>query len=190
MARNVAMLVGSLRKDSYTRKIGNNLIDLAPDSLHIEMIEIGALPLYNQDLDTSPPSEWVAFRDRIRPQDGVLIATPEYNRSIPGGLKNAIDVGSRPFGLSVFTGKPCAIVSCSPGQIGGFGANHHLRQSCVFLDMPVMEQPETYVSHVDKALDENGKVNERAREFLSNFMAAYAAWVERIAGTERKRSAA
>jgi len=140
MARNVALIVGSLRKESFTRKIGNGLIEVAPSSLHIETVEIGNLPLYNQDLDPdAPPREWVAFRDRIRPVDGVVFATPEYNRSIPGVLKNAVDVGSRPYGKSVWAKKPCAIISVSPGAMGGFGANHHLRQCCVFLDMPAMQ---------------------------------------------------
>jgi len=190
MARNIAMLVGSLRKDSFTRKVANALIAVAPPSLQIEAVAIGTLPLYNQDLDSHPPPEWLAFRDRIRPVDGVLFATPEYNRSIPGGLKNAIDVGSRPYGKSVFTHKPCAIISVSPGQIGGFGANHHLRQSCVFLDMPVMQQPEVYISHVDKLLDESGKVVEKTGELLKQFITAYATWVEQAATAEKKRSAA
>jgi len=190
MARNVALIVGSLRKDSFTRKIGRALIELAPDSLHIEQIEIGALPLYNQDLETSPPREWVAFRDRVRPMNAVLFATPEYNRSIPAPLKNAVDVGSRPFGKSVYRAKPCAIASCSPGQYGGFGANHHLRQSCVFLDMPVMQQPELYLAHVDKLLDENGKVIESSRGHLEKFMNAFACWIDVFALSDKQRSAA
>ncbi|HEX5063246.1 MAG TPA: NAD(P)H-dependent oxidoreductase [Kofleriaceae bacterium] len=190
MARNIAMLVGSLRKDSFTRKVSNALIELAPPSLQIEHVAIGTLHLYNQDLEAEPPPEWLAFRDRIRPMDGVIFATPEYNRSIPGGLKNAIDVGSRPYGKSVFAGKPAAVISVSPGQIGAFGANHHLRQSCVFLDMPVMQQPEAYISHVDKLLDENGKVIEKSRGFLKQFITAYAAWVELFATATQQRSAA
>jgi chromate reductase len=192
MARNIALIVGSLRKGSYTRMVANALVELAPDSLHLENIEIGKLPLYNQDLDPdSPPREWVEFRDRVRPMDGVLIASPEYNRSIPGGLKNAIDVGSRPYGKSVFAGKPCGIISASPGIYGGFGANHHLRQCCVFLDMPVMQQPEAYVSRVDKALDAQGKItNDEVRKLLQSFITSYADWVERFVSAEKKRSAA
>lgn len=192
MARNIALIVGSLRKGSYTRMVANALVELAPDSLHIENVEIGRLPLYNQDLDPhSPPAEWVEFRDRVRPMDGVLIATPEYNRSIPGGLKNAIDVGSRPYGKSVFAGKPCAIISASPGIYGGFGANHHLRQCCVFLDMPVMQQPEAYISQVNKAFDSQGKlVDDEVTQLLQSFITTYAAWVERFAAGEKKRSAA
>ncbi|HEY5950290.1 MAG TPA: NAD(P)H-dependent oxidoreductase [Kofleriaceae bacterium] len=191
MARNVALIVGSLRKDSITRKVSTALIELAPDSLQIEHVEIGTLPLYNQDLETdTPPREWVEYRDRLRRMDAVLFATPEYNRSVPGGMKNAIDVGSRPYGHSVFNGKPCAVVSASPGQLGGFGANHHLRQSCVFLDMPVMQQPEMYLSHADKLLDDQGKLVEKSRDFARKFMEAFAAWIDRFAGADKKRSAA
>ena len=190
MARNVALIVGSLRKESFTRKISNALIEVAPKTLTIEHVEIGNLPLYNQDLDPdSPPREWVAFRDRIRPVDCVLFATPEYNRSIPGVLKNAVDVGSRPYGKSVWAQKPCAIVSVSPGATGAFGANHHLRQCCVFLDMPVMQQPEAYIHNVTSSLDEAGKVKEPLRKFLTDFMAAYAQFLDRFVA-EKKRSAA
>ncbi len=192
MTRNVGMIVGSLRKGSFTRKISNALIEVAPESLHIEHIEIGNLPLYNQDLETeSPPTEWVAFRDRVRGMDAILLATPEYNRSIPAPLKNAIDVGSRPYGKSAWQHKPCAIISVSPGQIGGFGANHHLRQSCVFLDMPVMQQPEAYIARADTLLDDQGKLaNDSTREFLRTFMTSFEAWIETFASVEKKRSAA
>jgi len=192
MARNVALLVGSLRKESFTRKVGNALIELAPKSLHVEPVEIGNLPLYNQDLDTdTPPREWAAFRDRIRDVDAVLFATPEYNRSIPGALKNAIDIGSRPYGHSVYAQKPAGVISVSPGAMGGFGANHHVRQCCVFLDMPCMQQPEAYVNSADKMFDEQGKLtSDKSRDFLRKFIDAYAAWVDRFARTEKKRSAA
>ena len=192
MARNIALIVGSLRKESFTRKISNALIELAPHSLHLEHVEIGRLPLYNQDLDPDePPREWVEFRDRIRPMDGILFATPEYNRSIPGVLKNAVDVGSRPYGKSVWASKPGAIVSTSPGQYGAFGANHHLRQCCVFLDVPVMPQPEAYLAHVDESLDDHGRLtSEKTRELLRKFMASFAGWVEQFAGAEKRRSAA
>lgn len=192
MARNVALLVGSLRKDSYTRKIGNALIALAPASLHVEPVEIGELPLYNQDLDTDqPPRAWLEFRDRIRRVDAVLFATPEYNRSIPAPLKNAVDVGSRPYGQSVYAGKPCAIVSVSPGALGAFGANHHLRQCCVFLDMPVMQQPEAYIARVSQLLDAEDKLgSDQTRDFLRQFMVSFADWIERLAARLDKRTAA
>ncbi len=131
--QDVAVLVGSLRKESFNRKLAKALIALAPPPLKLEIIEIGNLPLYNQDLDASPPPEWTAFRDRVRRADAVLFITPEYNRSVPAPMKNAIDVGSRPYGSSVWDGKPGGVISASPGAVGGFGANHHLRQSLVFL---------------------------------------------------------
>ena len=179
--RDVAVLVGSLRKESFTRKAARALIELAPPELKLEIVEIGSLPFYNQDLETAtPPAEWSAFRDRIRPVDAVLFATPEYNRSVPAVLKNAIDVGSRPYGKSVFDKKPAAVISVSPGAIGGFGANQHLRQSLVFLNMPPLQMPEAYIGGADKLFDESGKlVNPSTREFLRKYMQAFAAWIER-----------
>ena len=143
---SVAVLVGSLRKDSLNRKVAQALAELAPASLKLFIVEIGDLALYNEDIDaTQPPAPYTIFRDQIRPADAVLFVTPEYNRSVPGVLKNAIDVGSRPYGQSVFNAKPGAVISVSPGAIGGFGANHHLRQSLVFLNVPCMQQPEAYL---------------------------------------------
>ena len=177
--RNIAVIVGSLRKESFNRKMAKALIKLSPDSLDLEIIEIGGLPLYNQDLDDNPPAAWTEFRERLKKFDGVLFVTPEYNRSVPGVLKNAIDVGSRPYGKSAWAGKPSAVVSVSPGAIGGFGANHHLRQSMVFLDMPAMQQPEAYIGHAADLFDENGNLsNDSTREFATKFMNAFAAWVE------------
>jgi chromate reductase, NAD(P)H dehydrogenase (quinone) len=180
MALKIAVLVGSLRKASFSRKMAEALIALAPGSLSLQIVEIGELPLYNQDLDPdAPPPAWVAFRDAVRPVDGLLFVTPEYNRSVPGALKNAIDVGSRPYGKSVWSGKPGAVVSVSPGAIGAFGANHHLRQSLVFLDVPTMQQPEAYIGGAATMFDEHGDIaNETTRSFLAGFMTAFAAWVE------------
>ena len=178
---HVAVLVGSLRKGSYTRMIAKEAMRLAPSPLALEIVEIGNLPLYNQDLDDErhPPAEWVAFRDHIRPMDAVLFATPEYNRSIPGVLKNAIDVGSRPYGSSVWDGKPAAVISVSPGAIGGFAANNHIRQSMVFLNMPPM-QVEAYIGNVSKLLDSNGSLtSDTTRQFLRTTMESFAAWIER-----------
>ena len=181
--RDVAVLVGSLRKESFSRKIARATAEVAPASLRLELVEIGGLPLYDQDADAgSPPPPWVAFRDRIRRADAVLFVTPEYNRSVPGVLKNAIDVGSRPYGQSAWSGKPAAIVSVSPGALGAFGANHHLRQSLVFLDMPAMQQPEAYIGGVATLLDAGGKLtHEGTREFLRKFGEAFAAWIDTIA---------
>lgn len=176
--RDVAVIVGSLRKESFNRKVANALAELAPATLKLNIIEIGQLPIYNQDDDENPPAEWTAFRDRIRAADAVLFATPEHNRSVPAALKNALDVGSRPYGKSAWSGKPGAVVSASPGAIGGFGANHHLRQSLVFLNVPAMAQPEAYIGGADKLFDANGKlVNDGTREFLRSFIQAYDAWI-------------
>ena len=139
---NVCVLVGSLRKASFNRVLANALISLAPSSMKLDIVEIGQLPLYNEDLETAaPPAPWAAFRQRVKAADAVLFVTAEYNRSVPAVLKNALDVGSRPYGSSVWDRKPGAIVSGSPGAIGAFGANHHLRQSLVFLNVPTCSSP-------------------------------------------------
>ncbi|MDQ3478024.1 MAG: NAD(P)H-dependent oxidoreductase, partial [Pseudomonadota bacterium] len=145
---NVAVVVGSNRAGSLNRKIARAMCAATPDSLACRIVEIGDLPLYDPDLDENPPAPWTRFRDEIASSQGVLFVTPEYNRSIPGPLKNALDVGSRPYGQSVWAKKPAAVATASPGGIGGFGANHHLRQCAVFLDMPMMQQPEAYFGGV------------------------------------------
>jgi chromate reductase len=182
-SRDIAVLVGSLRRESLNRKTAKTLIAIAPKSLRLEIVEIGALALYNADLDElEPPREWSAFRERIGRADGVIFVTPEYNRGVPGVLKNAIDVASRPHGKNRFDGKPGGVVSVSPGAIGGFGANHHLRQSLVFLNVPVLQQPEAYIGGAGKLFDASGAMtNDSTREFLGKFLEAYAAWVEKIA---------
>jgi chromate reductase, NAD(P)H dehydrogenase (quinone) len=176
--RDVVVIVGSLRKGSINRRVANALAELAPASLKLNTVEIGHLPLYNQDGDENPPAAWTAFRDRVKAADAVLFVTPEHNRSVPAALKNALDVGSRPYGKSAWSGKPGAVVSASPGAIGGFGANHHLRQSLVFLNVPAMPQPEAYIGGADKLFDTEGKlINDVTRKFLQGFMQAYAAWI-------------
>ena len=192
-AHKIGLIVGSLRKGAYSRKLGNALAAIAPESLSFEMIEFGQLPLYNQDLEDSgsPPSEWVAFRKAVESVDGVLFVTPEYNRSIPGGLKNAIDVGSRPYGKSAWARKPAAVASISPGAIGAFGANHHLRQSLVFLDMPTMQQPEAYVGGAAGLFNDRGELtNTDTRAFLTKFMEAFALWVDMNIRASRRAHAA
>ena len=182
MAYKIAIIVGSLRKDSLNRKVARSICAIRGDNLDCSMIEIGDLPLYNQDLDSSPPEQWVRLRDQVRPADGVLFVSPEYNRGIPGVLKNAIDVGSRPYGQSVFDKKPAAVVTVSPGSIGGFGANHQIRQTCVFLNMPVMQQPEAYLGHVsDDSFDESGCLKEGPlKELVTNLAHAFHDWVDMI----------
>lgn len=176
--RDIAVFVGSLRKESLNRKLAKALAELAPSSLKLEIVEIGQLPLYNQDFDEDPSPVYVEFRARVRAADGVLFITPEYNRSVPGALKNALDVASRPYGQSAWNGKPGAVISASPGAIGGFGANHHLRQSLVFLNVPAMQQPEAYIGGADKLFDASGKLaNDGTRKFLQQFIEAFTNWV-------------
>ena len=178
----VVALVGSLRRGSYTRRVVNALQELAPEAIAIEVAPIGSLSLYNEDDDTdAPPAAWQAFRDQVRRADGVLFATPEYNRSIPGALKNAIDVGSRPGGASVWSGKPAAVLSVSPGALGGFGANHHVRQCLTFLDMPVLQQPEAYLGRVASLIDAGELITPSATvDFLKGFMSAFERWIRRL----------
>lgn len=180
-SRTVAVLVGSLRKASITRKVAKAIVALAPAGLDFTFIEIGQLPLYNDDLQTdAPPPLWVGFRAAVRAADAVLFCTPEYNRSVPGALKNALDVGSRPPGKSVWSRKPAAVVSVSPGALGGFGANHHLRQSLVFLDMPTLAQPEVYLSRAAALFDADDKLtDDSARKFLTGLGTTFQAWIER-----------
>lgn len=178
--RKVAVLVGSLRKESLNRKVAHALADIAGGALELGIVEIGALALYNADLESNVPEAWASFRDAVRRSDAVLFVTPEYNRTIPGVLKNAIDVGSRPYGKSVWTKKPAAVVSVSPGALGAFGANHCLRQSLVFLDMPAMQQPEVYIGGADKLFDASGKLtNDATHDLLKKFVAAFGQWIDR-----------
>ena len=182
---NVAVIIGSLRKDSFNRKVANALPALSPASLKLGIVEIGALPVYNQDDDVpgKVPPAWQAFRDQVKSADAVLFVTPEYNRSVPAALKNAIDVGSRPYGKSVWDGKPAAIVSVSPGAIGAFGANQHLRQSLVFLNMPPLQQPEAYIGGAANLFDAEGKLaNPGTADFLKKFMEAFAVWIDKVRG--------
>src|SRR3954447_4713370 len=182
MAYKIAIIVGSLRQGSINRKVARSICGLRNDNLDCSMIEIGDLPLYNQDHDANPPEQYVRFRRQIAEADGVLFCSPEYNRGIPGVLKNAIDVGSRPYGQSVFDKKPAAIVTASPGSIGGFGANHQIRQACVFLNMPMMQQPEAYLGHVtDDSFDASGCLKDGSLKDLITVLAhAFAGWVETI----------
>ena len=182
MSYKIAIIVGSLRKGSLNRRVARSICALRGDNLECSMLEIGDLPLYNQDLDTDPPEQWTRFRQQVAEADGVLFCSPEYNRGIPGALKNAIDVGSRPYGQSVFDKKPAAIVTASPGSIGGFGSNHQIRQACVFLNMPVMQQPEAYLGHVtDDSFDDAGCLKEGPLKVLVTTLAhAFHDWVEMI----------
>jgi chromate reductase len=178
---SVAVLVGSLRKESFNRKIAKALVTLASDGLKLDIVEIGGLAFYNEDDEADAPASWVEFRKKIKSADAVLFVTPEYNRSVPAVLKNAIDVGSRPYGKSVWDGKPGAVVSVSPGAIGGFGANHHLRQSMVFLNVAMLQQPEAYIGNAAKLFDGQGNLtNDDTKKFLENFLQAFADWIGTI----------
>jgi chromate reductase len=178
---NVAAVVGSLREDSVSRQAALALAGLAPANVNVRIIEIGDLPHYNEDIEAAgPPAPWTRFREEIRGSDAVLFVTPEYNRSVPGVLKNAIDVGSRPYGSSAWSGKPAAIVSLSPGAIGAFGANHHLRQSLVFLDMPVLQQPEAYIGNAFSLFSDSGELaSDETKNFFQAFIDALVVWIGR-----------
>lgn len=186
--KRIGVLVGSLRKESFCRKVAKALQELTPAGFTLEEVEIGDLAIYNQDFDDegNPPAAWIAFRERARNYDAFLFVTPEYNRSVPAVLKNALDVGSRPFGQNVLDGKPGAVMSVSPGGISGFGANHHLRQSLVCLNVPTMQQPEAYIGNAAMLFDTKGVlINENTREFFRRFMTAFTTWVTTI--TENKQ---
>jgi chromate reductase len=181
MNNKIAVLVGSLRKDSLNRKVAHVLSTFPDQSMTYDFINIGQLPLYNQDLEDSEhvPDAWVEFRKQVKDCNGLLFITPEYNRSIPAPLKNAIDVGSRPYGQSVWNDKPGAIVSVSPGGIGGFGANQHLRQVLSCLNIPLLPQPEAYIGHANMLFNEQGElVKEDSLKFFNTFMTAYTHWVK------------
>jgi chromate reductase len=178
--RKVAVIVGSLRKGSFSRKLALALKAIAPATLALEIVEIGALPVFNQDDEANPPAPSADFKQRVAAADAVLFVTPEYNRSVPGSLKNAIDVASRPYGKSAWDGKPTAVISNSPGAMGGFGANHHLRQSLVFLNMPTMTQPEAYIGGVADLFDDSGAIKKPdTRQLLEKFLAAFGQWIEK-----------
>lgn len=178
---NVAVLVGSLREGSHSRQIARALSQIAPAPLTLAIVEIGDLPFYNPDHEgETAPAAWLKFREQILASDAVLFVTPEYNRSVPAVLKNALDVGSRPYGQSVWAGKPGAVVSQSIGALGGFGANHHLRQSLTFLDIPVLQQPEAYLGNSASFVDADGAfANPDSEAFLRSFLDKFAIWIAR-----------
>ena len=182
----VAVLIGSLRRESLSRKVALEVMRRAQERLACEIAEIGDLPAYNEDLDPGPPVAWVRFRDHLRAADGVLFVTPEYNRSVPGVLKNAVDVGSRPSGKGAINGKPAAIISQTPYRLGAFGANHALRQSFVFLDMPALQQPEVYLSGTQELINAEGRITAPDTvKLLDSFIAAFQDWIALMAGRKR-----
>lgn len=182
--KKIGVIIGSLRKGSFSRKIAKNLMELAPAWFEMEEVKIGELAMFNQDFDDEgrTPAAWTVFRNDLKKFDGFLFVTPEYNRSVPAVIKNAIDIGSRPYGQNLWNKKPGAVVSVSPGAISGFGANHHLRQALVFVNVPTMPQPEAYIGNVASLLDDSGVlVHQGTREFLQTVMNEFALWVEKNA---------
>jgi chromate reductase len=179
--RTVAVLVGSLRKDSYNRKLGQALARLAAPALDFTFIEIGDLPLYNQDLDGAYPPAATRLKEQVRAADAVLFLTPEYNRAIPGVLKNAIDWGSRPYGKSAWAGKPAAIAGASVGAVGTAVAQQQLRAVLGYLDMPTLGQPEVFIHFRDGLIDDQGSItNEGTQKFLQGFVTKFTAWIELV----------
>ncbi len=183
MQKQIAVLIGSLRKESYNRKIAHELIRLAPENLKLNIIEIGDLPFYNEDLEENAPETWKTFRQKIQESQGVIIISPEYNRTIPAVLKNAIEVGSRPPKENSWTAKPGAVITASPGGIGGMGANHNIRQAGVSVNILMMAQPEAYIGNVNQLFEEDGKtLIEKTTTFLTKFLNSYENWLNKNLG--------
>jgi chromate reductase, NAD(P)H dehydrogenase (quinone) len=179
--KTIGIIVGSLRKESFNRKIANYMATILPKDYEAKFIDISGLELFNEDIEGNPPASWVKLREEVKSLDGILFFTPEYNRSFPAVLKNAIDVASRPYGQNLWAGKPAGIVSVSMGAISGFGANHHLRQVLTFVDVYPLQQPEAYIGNVMELLDEDGNLaNEGTKEFLKSYVDAYINWVEKF----------
>jgi chromate reductase len=175
-----AVIVGSLRKESFSLKIANALTKLAPDTLKLNVVTLHDISFFNQDHEASPPADWVAFREKLQKSNGILFVTPEYNRSIPGVLKNAIDVGSRPYGKSSFNGKPVGFISNSPGPLGGVSAAKHLQNILPGICGPIMQQPETYLNGVGDAFDDTGELTkESLQTVLKQYVDAFAAFIEK-----------
>lgn len=185
--RKVGLIVGSLRKNAFSQSVAEAILELAPSNLDIEIVEIGHLPLYNQDFDANYPEEYIEFKNKIKSLDGVIFITPEHNRSIPAALKNALDIASRPAGQGVWSGKAGGVISNSPGGLGGFGANHHLRQILVLLNVLMVQQPECYLSNITQSIDANNKITaEGTRKILKSFLDTFSDWVELIASGKNK----
>lgn len=180
MMTKVGVVVGSIRNNSFSEQLAKNIVELFPSDYTAEFIDIANLPLYSQDYDEQVPEVYTTFREKIKSVDAVLFVTPEHNRSFPAALKNALDVGSRPYGASVWNGKPALIVSQSPGNLSGFGANHHLRQVLSFLNMPVVQQPEVYIAEVHNLLGEDGKItNQETIGFLQSAVDAFVSLIKK-----------
>ncbi|WP_159723696.1 NADPH-dependent FMN reductase [Enterococcus sp. CSURQ0835] len=181
MSKTIGILVGSLRKGSYNLIVAKQMAELLPAGYEAKFIKIDDVPFYNEDLETETvPDQWKRLREEVKSVDGLYFVTPEYNRSVPAALKNALDVGSRPMGKNVWGGKPGLVMSVSPGGIGGFGANHHLRQSLVFLDIPTLQQPEAYIGNIVNLVDNNGKIKDSTVEFFQLITDKYIEFFEKL----------
>jgi chromate reductase len=180
---SIAVIVGSIRKESFTLKVAKALAKLAPDTLKLEVVTLNGISFFNQDLEATPPADWLAFREKLQQSNGVLLVTPEYNRSIPGVLKNAIDVGSRPYGKSSFLGKPTGIISNSPGPLGGVSAAKHLQNILPGISGPILGQPEIYLNNVGDAFDDKGNlIRESMQKVMQQYLEAFAAFVQKLNG--------
>jgi chromate reductase len=183
MAYNIVVIAGSLRKDSFSLKIANAIAKLAPASLKLEVVTLAGISFFNQDLEGAPPADWLAFREKLQKSDGVIFVTPEYNRAIPGVLKNAIDVASRPYGKSSFNGKPVGIISNSPGPLGGVSAAKTLQNILPGIAGPILQQPEIYLNAVGDAFDAEGNLTkESLKPVLQAYVDAFAAHVAKHHG--------
>ena len=179
---HIAVIVGSPRRDSYNQHLADALVKLAPVGFSFYQVQIRDLPLYNQDDDENPKGPVVQMKKEIQKADGILIVTPEYNRSIPGVLKNALDQGSRPPGQNIWAKKPAGILGVSPGASGTAMSQQHLRNVLSYLDMPVLRQPEAYLQLREGMFDSAGNIGEGSRSFLQKWMDAYVSWIEKNAG--------
>lgn len=177
---SIAVIVGSLRRDSLNQKLADTLIELGHPEFAFTPIEIGDLPLYNQDDDANPAESVRRMKAEVTDAQGVLFVTPEYNRSIPGVLKNAIDHASRPYGQSVWKGKPAGVIGASIGVIGTALAQQHLRNVLAYLDMPTLGQPEAFIHAKEGFFDNAGNINDSSKQFLKTWMDSYAAWVKKF----------
>lgn len=181
MMVKIGFIVGSLRQNSFSERWAHNLEALFPSEYEIEYLNFSNLPLYSEDYDGKEPQVYLDFREAIKRQDAIVFITPEYNRSIPGGFKNAIDVASRPYGENVWDGKPALVVTHSISDISGALANHALRQVLTFINMPVLQQPEVYLSNSQKLLDDDGKItNDETKKFLQSVVEAYITFIEKF----------
>ncbi|QDP86564.1 NAD(P)H-dependent oxidoreductase [Chryseobacterium sp. SNU WT5] len=181
MTKKVAIIIGSLRKESFNRKVAKEFMRVAPKGLELTIVEIGDLCMFSEDIENNPPQEWIDFKGKIVESDAILFISPEYNRTIPGVLKNAMEIGARPPKNNSWKGKPGAVVTVSSGAIGGLGANQTIRNAAVSLHIPMMQQPEAYIGGIkDRLLEDGITVNEKTEKFLKDFLEAFEKWINNL----------